>query len=74
VLVWPGHGRPCAWAVARSPRFVSAYADLASTLSDAAKAYAEDVRGGSFNGPDAHLLAIFQNARGPARIHHDGSR
>jgi len=34
------------------PRFVKRYADLASTLNDAAKAFAEDVRGGAFPGPE----------------------
>jgi len=34
------------------PRFVKRYADLASTLTDAAKAFAEDVRGGGFPGPE----------------------
>ena len=34
------------------PRFVKKYADLATALRDAATAYAEDVRGGSFPGPE----------------------
>ncbi len=34
------------------PRFVKKYADLAATLREAAQAYAEDVRSGSFPGPE----------------------
>jgi 3-methyl-2-oxobutanoate hydroxymethyltransferase len=34
------------------PRFVKKYADLATALRDAATAYAEDVRAGSFPGPE----------------------
>ncbi|WP_139003747.1 3-methyl-2-oxobutanoate hydroxymethyltransferase [Arthrobacter crystallopoietes] len=33
-------------------KFVKQYADLRATLSDAAKAYADDVRNGSFPGPE----------------------
>ncbi|WP_211880483.1 3-methyl-2-oxobutanoate hydroxymethyltransferase [Pseudarthrobacter albicanus] len=36
----------------RMARFVKQYADLRTTLSDAAKAYAEDVRSGQFPGPE----------------------
>ena len=49
VLVWtdmagltPGPG----------PKFLKRYAELRSTLSDAARAYAEDVRAGSYPGPE----------------------
>lgn len=34
------------------PRFVKKYAELAATLRDAAQSFAEDVRGGSFPGPE----------------------
>ena len=34
------------------PKFVKQYADLRTTLSDAAKAYGEDVRSGHFPGPE----------------------
>jgi 3-methyl-2-oxobutanoate hydroxymethyltransferase len=33
-------------------KFVKQYADLRSTLTDAAKAYASDVRAGNFPGPE----------------------
>ena len=33
-------------------KFVKQYADLRSTLSDAAKAYGEEVRSGQFPGPE----------------------
>ncbi len=36
----------------RTPRFVKRYADLRTTLGDAARAYAEDVRAGTFPGPE----------------------
>jgi 3-methyl-2-oxobutanoate hydroxymethyltransferase len=36
----------------RMAKFVKQYADLRSTLSDAAKAYGEDVRSGMFPGPE----------------------
>lgn len=36
----------------RAPRFVKRYADLRSVLSGAAKAYADDVRNGTFPGPE----------------------
>jgi 3-methyl-2-oxobutanoate hydroxymethyltransferase len=36
----------------RMAKFVKQYADLRTTLSDAAKAYGEDVRSGSFPGPE----------------------
>jgi 3-methyl-2-oxobutanoate hydroxymethyltransferase len=36
----------------RAPRFVKRYADLRSVLTDAAKAYADDVRNGTFPGPE----------------------
>ena len=36
----------------RMARFVKQYADVHGVLLDAAKAYADDVRGGSFPGPD----------------------
>ncbi len=35
-----------------SPRFVKHYADLRTTLTDAARAYAEDVAGGTFPAPE----------------------
>ncbi|MGD9647671.1 MAG: 3-methyl-2-oxobutanoate hydroxymethyltransferase [Pirellulales bacterium] len=34
------------------PRFVRAYADLKSTITDAVKHYCDDVRGGKFPGPE----------------------
>ena len=34
------------------PRFVKQYADLRTTLLDGARAYAEDVRAGTFPGPE----------------------
>jgi 3-methyl-2-oxobutanoate hydroxymethyltransferase len=36
----------------KTPRFVKRYADLAGVLSDAARAFAEDVRGGEFPAPE----------------------
>ena len=36
----------------RMAKFVKQYADVHGVLLDAAKAYADDVRGGSFPGPD----------------------
>jgi 3-methyl-2-oxobutanoate hydroxymethyltransferase len=36
----------------KSPRFVKQYADLRSTLGDAARAYAQDVVQGTFPGPE----------------------
>jgi 3-methyl-2-oxobutanoate hydroxymethyltransferase len=36
----------------RAPRFVKRYADLRSVLSGAARAYADDVRAGTFPGPE----------------------
>ncbi|KHL11958.1 3-methyl-2-oxobutanoate hydroxymethyltransferase [Mumia flava] len=36
----------------RLPRFVKQYADLRSTMLDAARAYADDVRTGAFPGPE----------------------
>ena len=49
VLVWtdmagltPGPG----------PRFLKRYAELRTTLSDASRAYADDVRAGSYPGPE----------------------
>jgi 3-methyl-2-oxobutanoate hydroxymethyltransferase len=36
----------------RQATFVKQYADLRTTLSDAARAYADDVRGGTFPGPE----------------------
>ena len=36
----------------RTPRFVKKYADLRGTLLDAARAYADDVRGGTFPAPE----------------------
>jgi 3-methyl-2-oxobutanoate hydroxymethyltransferase len=35
-----------------TPRFVKQYAQLATTLTDAAQAFAEEVRGGAFPGPE----------------------
>ena len=36
----------------KMPRFVKQYADLRTTLLDGARAYAEDVRAGTFPGPE----------------------
>lgn len=36
----------------RMPRFVKQYADVRTVLLDAARAYADDVRGGTFPGPE----------------------
>src|SRR5690606_40384156 len=36
----------------KAPRFVKRYADVADVLSDAAKAFAADVRNGDFPGPE----------------------
>ncbi|OQO90325.1 3-methyl-2-oxobutanoate hydroxymethyltransferase [Saccharomonospora piscinae] len=49
VLVWQDMAglRP-----GRVPRFVKQYADLAGTLTTAAKAFADDVRGGTFPAPE----------------------
>ena len=35
-----------------APRFVKQYADLAGALTDATKAFADEVRGGTFPGPE----------------------
>ncbi len=40
----------------RMPRFVKQYADLRGVLLEGARAYAADVRDGSFPGRRAHLL------------------
>ncbi|MBC7677409.1 MAG: 3-methyl-2-oxobutanoate hydroxymethyltransferase, partial [Pseudorhodobacter sp.] len=34
------------------PRFLKRYAELRTTLSDASRAYADDVRAGSYPGPE----------------------
>jgi len=36
----------------RMPRFVKQYADLRGTLLDAARVYAEEVKAGTFPGPE----------------------
>jgi 3-methyl-2-oxobutanoate hydroxymethyltransferase len=36
----------------RSPRFVKRYADLRTTMLDAARTYADEVRGGAYPGPE----------------------
>jgi len=36
----------------KMPNFAKQYADLRTTLSDAAKAYGDDVRSGQFPGPE----------------------
>jgi len=36
----------------KAPRFVKRYADLATVLTDATRAFAEDVRGGTFPAPE----------------------
>jgi 3-methyl-2-oxobutanoate hydroxymethyltransferase len=36
----------------KAPRFVKRYADLAGALTEATKAYADEVRGGTFPGPE----------------------
>jgi 3-methyl-2-oxobutanoate hydroxymethyltransferase len=36
----------------KAPRFVRRYADLHAVMLDAARAYAADVRGGEFPGPE----------------------
>jgi 3-methyl-2-oxobutanoate hydroxymethyltransferase len=47
VLVW----QDMAGLSPRTPKFVRQYADVGSVLRDAASAYAEDVRSGTFPGP-----------------------
>jgi 3-methyl-2-oxobutanoate hydroxymethyltransferase len=47
VLVW----QDMAGLSTRTPKFVRQYADVGSVLRDAATAYAEDVRSGTFPGP-----------------------
>jgi 3-methyl-2-oxobutanoate hydroxymethyltransferase len=49
VLVWPDMA---GWTTGRVPRFVKRYADLRGELLRAAREYADDVRGGSFPGPE----------------------
>ena len=41
----------------RMARFVKQYADLHGVLLEAARAYADDVKGGTFPGSRAHLLS-----------------
>ena len=48
VLVW----QDFAGLSERTARFVKRYADLRTVLGDAARAYAEEVRGGTFPGPE----------------------
>ena len=36
----------------KAPRFVKRYADLHDVMLQAARAYADDVRGGTFPGPE----------------------
>jgi 3-methyl-2-oxobutanoate hydroxymethyltransferase len=36
----------------KTPRFVKRYADLRTSLADAARAYASDVAGGTFPAPE----------------------
>jgi 3-methyl-2-oxobutanoate hydroxymethyltransferase len=52
VLVWPDMAGFSGRADARVPRFVKRYADLRAELLRAAKEYADDVRGGTFPGPE----------------------
>jgi 3-methyl-2-oxobutanoate hydroxymethyltransferase len=52
VLVWPDMAGFSGRADARVPRFVKRYADLRSELLRAAKEYADDVRSGTFPGPE----------------------
>jgi len=49
VLVWPDMA---GFTGGRVPRFVKKYADLRAELLRAAKEYADDVRGGTFPGPE----------------------
>jgi 3-methyl-2-oxobutanoate hydroxymethyltransferase len=49
VLVWTDMA---GMTVGKTPRFVKQYADLRSTLGDAARAYAADVVQGTFPGPE----------------------
>jgi 3-methyl-2-oxobutanoate hydroxymethyltransferase len=49
VLVWPDMA---GYTGGRVPRFVKKYADLRAELLRAAKEYADDVRGGTFPGPE----------------------
>jgi 3-methyl-2-oxobutanoate hydroxymethyltransferase len=49
VLVWQDMAGLRGGKIAK---FVRQYADIRTTLSDAAKAYADDVRSGSFPGPE----------------------
>ena len=43
-------------------KFVKQYADLRTVLSDAAKAYGEDVRNGTFPGPEHSSRAVVRPA------------
>jgi 3-methyl-2-oxobutanoate hydroxymethyltransferase len=52
VLVWPDMAGFSGRADARVPRFVKRYADLRSELLRAAREYADDVRSGTFPGPE----------------------
>ncbi|MEQ4524667.1 3-methyl-2-oxobutanoate hydroxymethyltransferase, partial [Nocardioides kribbensis] len=49
VLVWQD---ALGLRTGRMPRFVKQYADLHGVMLDAARAYAADVRGGTFPGPE----------------------
>jgi 3-methyl-2-oxobutanoate hydroxymethyltransferase len=49
VLVWPDMA---GYTGGRVPRFVKKYADLRAELLTAAREYADDVRGGTFPGPE----------------------
>jgi 3-methyl-2-oxobutanoate hydroxymethyltransferase len=49
----------------RMAKFVKQYADLRTVLSDAAKAYGEDVRSGQFPGPE-HSFSFFPEGLGGA--------
>jgi 3-methyl-2-oxobutanoate hydroxymethyltransferase len=49
VLVWQDMA---GLRTGKAPRFVKRYADLAGALTDATKAFADEVRGGEFPGPE----------------------
>jgi 3-methyl-2-oxobutanoate hydroxymethyltransferase len=49
VLVWQDMA---GLRTGRMPRFVKQYADVHGVLLEAARAYADDVRGGTFPGPE----------------------
>ncbi|MDB1087836.1 3-methyl-2-oxobutanoate hydroxymethyltransferase [Streptomyces sp. ACA25] len=52
VLVWTDMAGMTDWAGGRMPRFIKEYAQLRQNLGDAARAFAEDVVGGTYPGPE----------------------